>query len=1242
MLRFIWNSWWRNKERFILLLVGVLIVSTGLSYLIGTTQANNGTVVDELQKRWGSSYDIVVRPEGSRSVTEDLNLLEPNYMSGLDGGISRKQYETIKQIADVEVAAPIAMIGNYYTDAVKDTYNFKEPGIYKISYKDMQDTGLKKETESMSFFAGAGWSPPESDGLNRDISPQELGEFPIYGYGSAVMLAGIDPEAEAQLVGLDQATKNATHSRYFTKDDVVNDYGDGVWNIPLIMNSQEYVNASRTYRYEKVDIPLVKDSMVETVRSIMKKGGESYLKTLPLKDTKEYYISTEQASKQLIKNILEDKVPENANGGFDWMYLKPSSVEYQTIASPFAKRWPFTYQVTPQEVAKEVLISKRSMYRKARIFGDGTGNLDKVPKMHLNYIGVFDPKKLNISKDPLTELPMETYFPAKAQWVMDKNEKPVNPVREVKPTNDPYDFLTKPPSMLTTLDAAFKLRGDKAISAIRVNVKGVETMNATSEKKLKAVAQEIEDKTGLITDVTLGSSPQLALTYLPGLKGESALGWIQQPWIKLGSSMAIFHEAKVGMSGIIASVIAVALVYVFSSNIILLYARKKEFAILLSLGWRPRQLSKLLFLEATLLGTLVALISWTILGSFWLTADHPIALSRIILIGLAGLLIYWGGTLVPMTLIRRIQPFESMRSGEVSKGRRFVRAQSVLGMSINQLATYWQRTILSTIAIALPTSLFIFFLFITFRLKGVLYATWLGEYVALEVGTMHYVAMGVALLIAILTTTEIMWQNVNERKSQLAVLKATGWRNGQIRTLVLSEGLMTGLFAGIIGLLIALAMIGFVYNQFPTGELGFLSVMLLLPAITGVLGALLPAQRAVSITPNAAIGSVATNTKATERRFRLALSAVGGALVVGVASLFFFATTEEGPTSTKPVQTAAPTVKTTGTKLADVKDKKKKASSMKKVNSSKLDKLMKRGVIQTYPGDPKAKRNIFRVDKLLLSPPKELKLPTLDDEQYVTVPVILENYKDSNVEGGPAIYRPSTFTLEDTNGKVYEAVDYENRNPDVWKDGYRYFAPSVSRVDLVFRVPRDKNTYVLFATSEAIAKPTTVKIEVNAVDDTSTTAKSGEKKQSKKTNTGVIKKLMDKGGKQTYPGDPNVMKYHGFKVSSAKRVQLPDLPSSKQAVSVTLELQVKGEATADSYIDYKPFTFPLIDSHKKSYTSEKTINHNKKAYSENLGYHAPLHSKIDVIYIVPKTENTFVMNAYGGFTGYLYTVKIKL
>ncbi|MGL6102601.1 MAG: FtsX-like permease family protein, partial [Exiguobacterium acetylicum] len=478
-----------------------------------------------------------------------------------------------------------------------------------------------------------------------------------------------------------------------------------------------------------------------------------------------------------------------------------------------------------------------------------------------------------------------------------------------------YDFLTKPPSMLTTLDAAFKIRGEKAISVIRINVKGVDQMNAASEQKLQDVAREIEDKTGLITDVTLGSSPQLALTYLPGLEKKSALGWVQQPWIKLGSSMTIFQEAKVGMSGVIASVIAVALVYVFSSNIILLYARKKEFAILLSLGWRPRQLSKLLFLEATLLGSLVALIAWTILGTFWLTTDHPIALGRILLIGLAGLLIYWGGTLVPMTLIRRIKPYESIRSGEVSRSRRFVRSQSIVGMSMNQLFTYWQRTLLSIIAIALPTGLFIFFLFVTFRLKGVLYATWLGEYVALEVGTMHYVAMGVALLIAILTTTEILWQNVNERRSQLAVLKATGWQDRLIRRLVLLEGLLTGLLAGIVGLLFALAMIWQVYRQFPTSELGFLTTTILISLLTGIIGAVLPAQRAVRIVPNAAISSVSANSKETERRFKLALSTIGAVLFVGVLSLFLFATNESPAEQTPTAQ--VPKVITTGSKITD-------------------------------------------------------------------------------------------------------------------------------------------------------------------------------------------------------------------------------------------------------------------------------------------------------------------------------------
>lgn len=111
MLRFIWKGWWRHKERFILLLIGALIISSGLSYLLSLSETSKGTIVDVLRKNWKAQYDILVRPPDSRSATENENLLAPNYLSGLSGGISLDQWHLIENIDGVSVAAPIAPIG---------------------------------------------------------------------------------------------------------------------------------------------------------------------------------------------------------------------------------------------------------------------------------------------------------------------------------------------------------------------------------------------------------------------------------------------------------------------------------------------------------------------------------------------------------------------------------------------------------------------------------------------------------------------------------------------------------------------------------------------------------------------------------------------------------------------------------------------------------------------------------------------------------------------------------------------------------------------------------------------------------------------------------------------------------------------------------------------------------------------------------------------------------------------------
>ena len=220
--------------------------------------------------------------------------------------------------------------------------------------------------------------------------------------------------------------------------------------------------------------------------------------------------------------------------------------------------------------------------------------------------------------------------------------------------------------MLTTIEAAEKILGDKPISAIRIKVAGVADLSDESQAILERVAREIEEKTGLITDITLGSSPQLALTYVPGLNDKEDIGWLQQPWVNIGSSISIFRETKVGFSGVVASVIAVAIIYVWASGIVNLLARRKEFAVLLSIGWRPSQLSRLLFLESSIIGIFVALISWMMLSLVYVSSDATISFNRFLWTGLFGLIVYVLGSVIPMILTRNISPYEAMRTGEIS------------------------------------------------------------------------------------------------------------------------------------------------------------------------------------------------------------------------------------------------------------------------------------------------------------------------------------------------------------------------------------------------------------------------------------------------------------------------------------------------------------------------------------------------------------------------------------------------
>src|SRR5699024_9871492 len=107
-----------------------------------------------------------------------------------------------------------------------------------------------------------------------------------------------------------------------------------------------------------------------------------------------------------------------------------------------------------------------------------------------------------------------------------------------------------------------------------------------------------------------------------------------------------------------------------------------------------------------LLGAFVAIVAWTILGWVFAVQGTETTIWRLVLSGLLGFVIYGLGAIIPAILATRIAPYEAIQSGEMTKtSRRLIRSRGVLSMAFNHLAGKWRRSLLSVVAIAVPTSL---------------------------------------------------------------------------------------------------------------------------------------------------------------------------------------------------------------------------------------------------------------------------------------------------------------------------------------------------------------------------------------------------------------------------------------------------------------------------------------------------------------------------------------------------------
>jgi len=123
MIKFIWSQLRGRAGRSVALLAGVLVATAGFTVLTGATATGRLEVTGTVNSNARTAYDILVRPKGSRTSLETgAGLVRANSLSGQFGGITQQQYEQVRRLAGVDVAAPIAMLG-YTTTNVSTPFD---------------------------------------------------------------------------------------------------------------------------------------------------------------------------------------------------------------------------------------------------------------------------------------------------------------------------------------------------------------------------------------------------------------------------------------------------------------------------------------------------------------------------------------------------------------------------------------------------------------------------------------------------------------------------------------------------------------------------------------------------------------------------------------------------------------------------------------------------------------------------------------------------------------------------------------------------------------------------------------------------------------------------------------------------------------------------------------------------------------------------------------------------------------
>lgn len=854
--------------------LALLIASTGFVLLTSQAEASRLETVGTVQAHALSTYDILVRPPGARTSAEVSDgLVAPGFLSGIHGGITMEQWHAIQRVPGVSVAAPIALLG-YALPVVRVPVDVSSlaPGQGQVVVRNdvtwSTDSGLTtvKAYPRFVYLTSNPFEPAvqlrgdlthyfvEHDGPTTypvgGVADLPIGNFPTSTYqfldvfspktdrslidaswpagfvGFQVefrlpyVVAAVDPASEDALDGLSGAVVSGASLAGASLDYPPSMTSQGV---PVLASTQVPVGLSM-----QAQVSVVDPAAVATIRTGATADKLTHFPATPTPIT--VSMSAQQAYEQLLQQFkdppqlcarchTDNRLPGNVLQLQQPGPLRLDPSEAQVRLSPVKvdQSWPAWVGQEGAPAGSEDTQARTLTPTRLNPYQDG-GDPRAVP---LVLRGVYDESRLTGLSDLTAQL-LGGYTTLPTVGADTRSTSLLHD-QPLAPSGNLGGMVQAPPSMITSLAALPQLTGGRwepttdaaPLSAVRVKVAGVTGIDDVSRERVRLAADRISKATGLALDVTVGASTTQRTVTLPAGKYGRPELVLSQPWLKKGVGVAIVTAVDRKSLALFLMVLLVSALTVANGVTASVRARRRELAMLAGLGWRRRDLFRLIFLETGLVAVTAGVVAAGMSLAVAAAGGLSIQPWRAALAVPTCLVVALTAAAIPARSAARATPITALQPAVTLTRRTRLQVWTTGALARANLSRARSRTLLAAAGVGLAVAVCTALIGVAQTFQGAVVGSALGDAVAIQTRTADYAAGAATFLLALVGVAAVLYLNIRERGPELATLLAVGWRRRDIARLITREGTLIGLLGAVPGAALGVATLAALTGQLP-------------------------------------------------------------------------------------------------------------------------------------------------------------------------------------------------------------------------------------------------------------------------------------------------------------------------------------------------------------------------------------------------------------------------------------------